>query len=1142
MADISIAAAADQSGLSDLSAASISSVGPTFGPLPVHDDHAYHAELNSSRTALTAPATPLPSQYSARLNSTAGPSRAGWTPSPEASSSTSRASKLRRSTSPRSMIREGNESLGSSLGTFDYSNASFSESFLRRAGADMLAGLDEATSPQTGSGGSSPRYRTSSSPTVTARPIKPVDPRTPFTGKSLRTRMLEAGVLDSPASSEGSSPVSSPTARLHKGTYAAGEMQVDQTAQENQDLRSPDSERFEAQQALLPEKGLYGGFDSPKPWRAGLVSNGLDTSEQGDWQEGLSMVPEESYVEDASQMFSLPIVSSRPSPLPSLPSSSSESVLPTTDSVTTPPTAPEPDAPQEVSTPTSDHSLPPNWSFEAEPSPASDSPASCSSPTKPSSAPSTPAPRAVNTPRSFARLRMVTPARSSPLSRVVNFSPSSTGSSPKWMSPASQRSETPAREEVSSPALKSDSGESEQQHELRTPGKVEPTGTPSRMFSPTPSSSFATPASERAQGSWESAPAMPVVVESLAAREQFTTPEEAPFSPAVAFGTPQWSPAPSPEVDPTAVEEQEGKPQQESILHSAHEDEDPPYSSSSCSSASSGQKEGGDLSTSSQADFKAAVSHEHNEEHKQDILPEQNSPSATRLSRLQLTRLTSPLTLDPTSAPEISAIGTAFDTLTSLSEDRCTRLLAQLQASTAHIESLETALEASAQQAADLEDLRYTLSQLSTRYDSLVSEADGKDAEMQQLVLKFQEKALRRSEGGEGRLKQLEEQLEEEGRCREVERRDFEVRIQGLMKLSSREASPALDLENHDGGAETRMEQLRASLEKDFEVRRSMEHRELMDRIVELEGRLASTHVEGEGVRVKELEKQVEELTEELDRRFEEATELKEDLEEAVAAKDLAEDRVAALEEELDEARSSRDTSTNHSNHSEELVAQVHALQATLSERDASISNLNSTLSLTRTQLDHLTIERDTLLTSQIESTARIAALESHILSLETQLRTPLTPTSAPSRVQELERSLAHSNIELLKLRKANEALQEDNVTFSIALSAKQLELGMVKRNARFALKNANLARGPVEGTNLGLPVSRPMETEVKFPNAPQTELMQKREEGKENTQAVQQEKVNNARLHARQMLAQRKALSANAEPQNRRQRLALAA
>ncbi|GAC98705.1 hypothetical protein PHSY_006299 [Pseudozyma hubeiensis SY62] len=1179
---------ADQSGLSDLSAASIEDIEPHLAPQSPSDgfDAAPATPMQNSPPALIPMhlnATPGPSRLRTELNDN---SRAAWTPSPEAEASRSKSSSrsIHRA-SPRSSGR-GNESMGSSLGTFDFSNASFSESFLRQAGAHMLAGLDEAPLPSAPSSASSPRYRHSSSPTVTAKPIRPVDPRTPFTGKSLRTRMAEAGMLDSPASSDGSSPASSPTARVLPDSYTRTltvHHEEDEGDSSQLPLDSPHDDHVSSSNSPVVDK--LESDVSPLNHDKLTVMDSFGLSEHHEWQEGLSIVPEESYIEDASQLPSSPFgrrISHTSADLDEASRHSISELPPTTDAPEFfPSKASLSDAAENGAELSAGVSSPkrlkqgdrsayspdePARDLETQAGDRINYPVRARAASPAATPPS--APRAPNTPRSFARLRVGTPVRSSPLSRVVNFSPSSAGSTPsQWQSPASQRSVAEAIGSSSGPSAGGSNVASPMNHiqleagdhQLfpQTPGSTKSaqqvTSTPSQQWSPATSASFATPASQRPLP--QSTPVTPANFRA-AVDHHASTSASAFASPAAEFGTPQWTPSPGPSSaeshQPETVDE--AAQPDISIKTSLEVEEEESASSSACSSASaaSERKQSGDVSTASQPESKASP-RSGKKSHKLDTslasTKDSDSPSVARFSRMQLSRASPPIILlnELESVPELGIVAKAFDSLSHLSDSRVSRLLAQLSAATAKIEELENALDAKEGEAVELQDVRVTLSQLSMQYEELVAETDAKDVAVAEMVKQLQ---VELKEGGRGRERELGRQLEEERRLREVDRRDYEVRIQGLLNPANSSSVPsdyAVDQAASTGDAklstavEQAKEQLRLTLEKDFDIRRAMEQRELLAKVERLERELASapspTDVDGYA----EQQRQIDQLTTDLDRRFEELEDLRSELDAVASARDSAEERVAMLEEELESARiSQRGNSHSHDSKSEdELVEELEALQTALAERDAQISNLEETLSLTTSRLTTVTTERDALshqntVLSQTstDSAERIQRLESHILTLESELRvrTPSskststnTESASPERLLRLERELSNLQLELVKATKANEALQEDNVNFSIALSAKQLELGMVKRNARFALKDAANANVGVE-KSVGLPRSKAVA--VVFPTVPKGEV-QERKGGragyKENVVPRREEVVNTARAHARQMLEQRR-------------------
>ncbi len=722
---------------------------------------------------------------------------------------------------------------------------------------------------------------------------------------------------------------------------------------------SPDAQRYATEYTPSPVQSRMGKAELPYrqsgPWSDGLLEGPSYAASQADWQEGLSMVPEESYIEEASRMQYSPAASHNDasrrsvgvvaSPLRS--TFMANSVEKDADASTSLPVSGEgetaeaarhsPSEPAESPSKSQEASrlesvTPPSPSVSSQPeaqiaSPSRQSPPTASpvrsSPAPKASAPSTPksAPRPLSTPKSFARLRVGTPVRSSPLSRVVNFTPSSTSSSPRWQSPASQRSvdaseaaspqakfETPAREGsvivgLTTPASDSvdvveqfqtpggdallveseDGKENGRDRSLpQTPKDGRDVATPSRFFSPAASDSFATPAFQRPS----SAPTTPAPVtahnDALNA-----TPADAASSSLPAFGTPQWTPSPAststpaaPEVSQTA--EQITEQQQESInaRSAPGEEESSPRSISSCSSSSE-RKQSGDISTASIA---SQVPLSNDEPRKDQLeksaqrsdestLPTQrrrekhfdSSPSAARFSRLQLTRLAPtaappqppklPLALVSSheAAPELNVISTAFNTLSQLSDDRVSRLIAQLSASTAHVEALEKMLEAKEDTEArleeELDDVRSTLGHLKGEYEGFVQQTEAREVEVGQLVAELQGRieARKSKEGSEERVAALERELEEERRLREVERRDFEVRLQALLNPTSSSPSPqefagdaVVSLADKDA-MEVAKAQLRASMEKDFDIRRSMEHRELLAKIAELEAKLVTS-------------------------------------------------------------------------------------------------------------------------------------------------------------------------------------------------------------------------------------------------------------------------------------------------------------
>lgn len=1232
---------ADQSGLSDLSAASIDNGSHLLDThLPLLAAPA-SPRSNSASVPVLAPPLPNATPGSSRLSThTIGKSAAAWTPSPDADASRSKSNSrsLQPSSPKHARDADTNESMGSSLGTFDFSNASFSDSFFRRAGARMLAGLDEAPLPLPSSTSSSPRYRNSSSPTVTAKPIRPVDPRTPFTGKSLRTRMAEAGMLDSPASSDGSSPASSPSARTlpegyHRTISTHHETSENVTKQSFLDSAQPD--QLSTTDSPSVDRPPHGNTESPihRPESTETNSFGLSASQK--WQEGLSMVPEESYNEDASQFPTCPVELDHTSPLARLVDEESTQSASPSDSVHfmtgtssfsvsvedhdfasrhgTEPSKPA-SSPEHIdeNSPTLSHSKT-SGVEEDQRSPKSDCQANQSM--RDSARPrSSPAVRAPSTPRSFARLRVGTPARSSPLSRVVNFSPCSAGSTTsQWQSSVSLRNDAVSSPPPSAGGLHDASGspqdylssspkndqlestDGDRRSHIHTPtatiSALQSTINPSQQWSPATLALISTPASQRAQQL--SAPASAGAFQTPLAA---ASAGSASASPTDEFGTPQWTPslaALSARTESRQAEDDAARPDA-SAKSPAEAEEEEPASSSACSSASvaSEKKQGGDLLTSCQPCADAsptedASSHSAKKDQKVDgsltSTMHLDSPSAARFSRMQLSRISPPATL-PTelaAVPELGLVATAFDSLGHLSDSRVSRLLSQLCASTARIQELEDALEAQETERAQLQQVRSDLSELSMQYQELVQEADAKDAAVTEMVKQLQTQL---HESASDREQALEQQLAEERRSRERDRRDYEVRIQGLLNPNTDVLNPT-----HAGGdglacendaqlhavIEQVKEHVRLTLEKDFDVRRVMEQRDLVAKVEQLQHELASvstarTLTSSSEVQA-ELERQIDELTSHLDRRFEELQDLRSELDTIASQKQSAEERVARLEEELDTARCNlRDdshitssTSSASSSTKEQLAQQVDTLQTTLVEREAQLSRLQETLSLTKNRLVSVSAEHKTLVEQHAlvvqtlaERDAHTTQLESHVLTLESQLRlgteacepTPALPaqakdaeTRAADQIVPLQRQLSSLRLQLIKMQKANAGLQEDNVNFSIALSAKQLELGMVKRNARFALKSA-AKHVEAAGDSAGCARSKPLASQAEapheayepivFPVAPTRALVRDTSEQiKENAVPLQVE-ANPARLAARHMLAQRRALSTTEQGQ----------
>lgn len=1052
----------------------------------------------------------------------------------------------------------------------------------------MLAGLDETEihAPEATPSSSSPRSRTSSSPTVTAKPIRAVgeDSRTPFTGKSLRTRMVEAGMMGSPSSSGASSWLEdSPSARLSEQIEIRAFREREQEGEER--LNSPQSQRYGEGSSPRPNLGKSDQVGSP--YRRQDACNGSEGEGENGWQEGLSMVPEESYIEDASQLASSPAprdVSHRsthrvkenlstppsPAPSPSTPSSpASEHQHPQS-----PTSAPSPSSPETLHQPQS-------VALQASTATSPKSTVGPSTPPSQSKAPT------IHTPRSFARLQMATPARSSPLSRVVNFTPSSMRSDSDWQSPQSEvsteklspgfpnvaESNFSQAEEVQartadSQSARQDFSTAEADLRPQTPKENKPAvQTPSRFYSPA-STSFGTPASQ--YQTWSSVLGTPATndAEELSAlvvgidtrqSETFGTPPQHILSAAASV------------TSQIEKDEKEKIEDHQQLSHGITSDqvETEEEAASSCSSTSSSHhKQQGDLfSTASLASH--PFSPPSTQKQAQLNSPSQNfdSPSATRLSRVQLSRLPPNPCLSLTNtAPELAVVAGAFDTLDQLTDTRISRLLSQLSASTARVQELQDELESNS----ELDELRSTLNDLSQQYQDFVTEAERKDSEMAELVLKLQTQLEARK--GK-RVAELEKELEEEKRLREVERRDYEVRLQGLLSNPSCSIpihNNAIGGDEMEKAVELAKTQLHLTLEKDFKVRRAIEQRELKERIFQLEAQLSTStkppiSAQEEEKEKDQLCKQVIELESELNRRLEQLSDLQDQLLSITLVKDRAQDKIEMLEEQL----ASSSPLPIGMREDVELEAQFEDCKLRLEEKQEEISHLKETLDLTSAHASGLDSEL-AILTEQYaqsqtdleDSKLRVKELESHLVMLENRLRTPSTPppqpthseetkTSTQKRLKKLEQQIANSNLELLKLTRANEALQQDNINFSIALSAKQLELGMVKRNARFALKatgqhaNASAITGKVG--MVGLAVSKQLPHLDKESERVKAEIKKGGKEWDRENQKPTQMGVNLTRQHARQLLAQRRANNdggvrdSDQGRVSRKQRLALA-
>ncbi|PWZ01529.1 hypothetical protein BCV70DRAFT_198961 [Testicularia cyperi] len=369
-------------------------------------------------------------------------------------------------------------------------------------------------------------------------------------------------------------------------------------------------------------------------------------------------------------------------------------------------------------------------------------------------------------------------------------------------------------------------------------------------------------------------------------------------------------------------------------------------------------------------------------------------------------------------------------------------------------------------------------------------------------------------------LQQLQAQLDEERRLRHIQQRDADVRIQALLRPASSSVEPASSLHPTSSGLMMResaendtarrikeaMIHIRTTLEKDFAVRRQIETRELQQRIHDLEARLssgslplpasspASTGVLEPTVASDEkesrLQRRLEHLTSELDAREDEIHTLRTEVDSLTEQRDAVQDRVQQLEEELD-ARLAQDqhpgidplasssslaslsssstsssplrremqTQTESDQHIHSQIAQtIHRLQLQLDEKTAALQRLCSQQALLQheTRSECTSPPSSTLKSEKSEKSIQTTPLpETSLYNSTSSRRQDQDMTTAK---KELERKLAHATLKIAKLERAIDALATDNLHFSVALSAKQLELGMVKRDARNALKRPTSA------------------------------------------------------------------------------------
>ncbi|KAE8239304.1 hypothetical protein A4X06_0g8364, partial [Tilletia controversa] len=122
---------------------------------------------------------------------------------------------------------------------------------------------------------------------------------------------------------------------------------------------------------------------------------------------------------------------------------------------------------------------------------------------------------------------------------------------------------------------------------------------------------------------------------------------------------------------------------------------------------------------------------------------------------------------------------------------------------------------------------------------------------------------------------------------------------------------------------------------------------------------------------------------------------------------------------------------------------EVHGLAVRLREREAEIERLVFNLETERKAVADLEEERNQLIAAipvpDDEEEARLAA-KLH----ETEVKVGLQA----SRIKELEKESANTDLEIAKLLKVRDRMEQENANYAMALAAKQQELSLLKRNS----------------------------------------------------------------------------------------------
>ncbi|KDN39257.1 hypothetical protein K437DRAFT_270358 [Tilletiaria anomala UBC 951] len=332
------------------------------------------------------------------------------------------------------------------------------------------------------------------------------------------------------------------------------------------------------------------------------------------------------------------------------------------------------------------------------------------------------------------------------------------------------------------------------------------------------------------------------------------------------------------------------------------------------------------------------------------------------------------------------------------------------------------------------------------------------------------------------KVQKLQEELSAEVQRRVQEQRDFEVRL-----LVAR----AEERESAEQSLQTEIEQAsrlsKESCERDFAIRLSREMENIQAAKAQLEDKLAITEEQLVAIRDNEdlLRKDVEALREginsALNERLREAQHEVDLLKASVEAERSAASAAAAQEHQRQEALSelqyelrslhnkcdeledalqeARDQQSEAQRAAQELQADVQhgqlreqRIRDDASEKVAHLQRLVDSLRIREDQAN------DEGLGGGVASRQPCETCQGRAALMETQVATQ-DMVKANTRIKTLEIEFANRGIELAKLRKKQEQLEQDNRNYGIALSAKQNELNMLRRNGgiRYAMPRTPL-------------------------------------------------------------------------------------